>query len=82
MCLIGSTNLSSSEVIFYGALHAFDYPLMWCDYLTFILVGLIMILGSALNSFIIWVKKNSEPSSFDLVQMNLAISDAVGTAIQ
>ena len=77
MCDFGHANLSLGVIIYNGARAWWDFPLIWPDFITFSILILVAVLGCGFNGFIFWVKRHSKPSSFDLVQMNLAFSDMV-----
>ena len=75
MCMYG--NISMTEFIKAGYRLTGDFPLTWVDYLIICCGVLLAMLGFGLNSSIIFVLGNSVPSSYDLVQINLAVADAV-----
>ena len=75
MCMYG--NISMTEFIKAGHSLTGDFPLTWVDYLIICSGVLLAMLGFGLNSFIIFVLGSSVPSSYDLVQINLAVGDAV-----
>ena len=75
MCMYG--NMSMLEIIKAGYPLTGDFPLTWVEYVIFCASVILAKLAFGLNSFIIFFLGKSVPSSYDLVQMNLAVADAV-----
>ena len=53
----------------------------WADVLSFAYMILLVFAGFVINFFVGWILIASRPSSFDLLRINMAISDMVGSVL-